>query len=402
MEGKIMKKQILLAMLSIFMINTQCMWQKALDYTKKQGGNIGLIGVGATIMATALYLEYQHKQTDKNNKLFDAIRENNLEKTRAALKDGADVSAYCNGYDDEFINCGKQPIIVAANYDSSLDIIKLLVENKANIHATDKSGNTILHFIKGNIKHNANGPNINAISIINYLIDKGLSPAIQNNSGEFPYYMKFNSDVGKHLKDAFLRKRSFEYVKTNNLDALKEFWTVHYDCFFDVYKATWSRYCIRDFINAQDKSGKTFLHWAVINNNFEMIKYLCTFDPNLTIRSNAGGTALEYANNLAIENYLEQQVVQQELNKQLWKAIDNKDLVGVKGAVSLGANVNVIRQRRENPLTIIRENPIYAARNNQEIKLYLAGKGASLEELLGIFDISRDGPFFNLRYLNEL
>jgi len=74
-------------------------------------------------------------QMEKDEKLFDASIEGQLDIVKLLIKAGADINAK-NEY-------GDTPLIVASRYNQ-MDIVKLLIKAGADINIKNKGGNTAL------------------------------------------------------------------------------------------------------------------------------------------------------------------------------------------------------------------------------------------------------------------
>ena len=104
--------------------------------------------------------------------LHVAVKRGDLDKVRSLLLEGADV----NSKD----HAGWRPIHEAMREgDNALNIIRLLVEHNANINALSDSGSTALHDAAAYMSE----------EIIEYLINSGANPAIENLDGKTPLHI---------------------------------------------------------------------------------------------------------------------------------------------------------------------------------------------------------------------
>lgn len=117
-----------------------------------------------------------------------AVRHENIEIAEFLIKNGIDV----NTVEEDF---GHSPLYKAAITNNDLHMVKLLVENGANINQKDKYGESILY--EATAYEN--------IEIVKFLVDNGVDVNIQNNDGCTALHNAIYSermDIAKILVDA--------------------------------------------------------------------------------------------------------------------------------------------------------------------------------------------------------
>lgn len=177
---------------------------------------------------------------------------------------------------DELLIAIKSPIV-----ESSINIMKLLIDNKANINYTDENGFSPLNMAieSGDMELTkfliTNGANVNSlmqdgVSLIGYAI-------AQNNMDLLQILIENGANVnytnGDSWADTPLKTASrlgldnvVRILLTRNVD-----------------------------INAVDMNGNTALHTAALNSQLSVVKLLLEKNPNLDIQNKVGNTALHLA-----------------------------------------------------------------------------------------------------------
>lgn len=177
---------------------------------------------------------------------------------------------------DELLIAIKSPIV-----ESSINIMKLLIDNKANINYTDENGFSPLNMAieSGDMELTkfliTNGANVNSlmqdgVSLIGYAIAQNnmdlLQMLIENGAN-------VNNTNGDSWADTPLKTASrlgldnvVRILLTRNVD-----------------------------INAVDMNGNTALHTAALNSQLSVVKLLLEKNPNLDIQNKVGNTALHLA-----------------------------------------------------------------------------------------------------------
>jgi len=118
-----------------------------------------------------------------NDKLFVAAREGNVEQVEYLLKNGANVNHRFQYLQKDF-QPYETPIIAAAQ-NGYLDVVKILIRNKAQIDTTNSHNerNAIYYAVMN--KHR---------KIVNYLLDKGANPMSKQSLGKNLLMMAIEQD----------------------------------------------------------------------------------------------------------------------------------------------------------------------------------------------------------------
>ena len=82
-----------------------------------------------------------------------------LRKARLLIEHGADVNAQSS-------NLGRTPLLIAAGYPGTVDVLRLLLAHRANLHARDRSGSTALAMAMQSAD----------VEVLRFLVDSGLDP----------------------------------------------------------------------------------------------------------------------------------------------------------------------------------------------------------------------------------
>ena len=105
---------------------------------------------------------------EQEDKLFKAVKDNNLDKAREALDEGANVNAVTNVR----YQVGKTALMLASNY-AHPEMVEYLLENGADVHAKNRYGVTALH-IASREGHT---------DIVAMLLEKGADVNAKSNNG---------------------------------------------------------------------------------------------------------------------------------------------------------------------------------------------------------------------------
>ncbi|MFP3033742.1 MAG: ankyrin repeat domain-containing protein [Wolbachia sp.] len=278
----------------------------------------------------------------KEQELFDAIKQNNIDKVRDLINRGADVKAKNKD--------GKTSLHWAAEYNDTPEIVQLLIEKGADINAKDKSGKTPLDLANQNDK----------IKVIEFLVNKSASLnemlplhwAVENCSLKVVKLFIDNDSInakdrdGKtplHLAAKTGRSEIAELLVDNKADINAtdtSSWTPLHETAgknnategqLNVAKLLISKYAN---INAKNDKSYTPLHLTAQKGNLNIAEFL-TNSGNIDIeaRSNTGKTPLHVA---AEKNKLK--IIELLVNK--------------------GANVNAKDNYNETPLDLASEEDI--------------------------------------------
>lgn len=158
---------------------------------------------------------------DLNSPIIDAIVDQNLDKLKELIEQGADLEEDC--------------ALHWAACQGNLDIVKLLVENHANIDSKDDKGATPLH----------EAIELNNLEVAKYLLNQGADPNICDDQGVLPLH--------------FAADRGFLEIATLLLDKTP--------------------------IDSKDHCGVTVLGYAAIKGQKDMVNFLVERGADV----NAGG-----------------------------------------------------------------------------------------------------------------
>lgn len=198
-----------------------------------------------------------------------AVNNGDIESAKLLLENKAKIK-------DELLIAIKSPIV-----ESRINMMKLLIDNKANINYTDENGFNPLNIAieSGDMELTkfliTNGANVNSlmqdgVSLIGYAI-------AQNNMDLLQILIENGANVnytnGDSWADTPLKTASrlgldnvVRILLTRNVD-----------------------------INAVDINGNTALHTAALNSQLSVVKLLLEKNPNLDIQNKVGNTALHLA-----------------------------------------------------------------------------------------------------------
>lgn len=138
----------------------------------------------------------------------DTYNKNLLENIKLLLDYGADIETKVENF------YGRNMLLETASSDryNKLQLIQLLLENKANVNAQDKYGNTALILAIDNFDEKYSG------IICQLLIDKGANVNMQNNNHTSPYTIANYNDY----KDRFnVNKQNYNHRYPYNIDNYK-------------------------------------------------------------------------------------------------------------------------------------------------------------------------------------
>ena len=153
---------------------------------------------------------------------------------------------------------GWTPLHFAAQNISSVDDMKSLVKNGAEVNAKNKNGETPLH-IAAKFNHN--------VDVLKSLVKNGAEVNAKNKNGETPLHWAaaFNSEV-----------EIVEYLISQGAD-----------------------------VNAKDEDGDTPLYVATAyNSEVAIIKYLVSQGTNINVQNNKGKTPLDMAKDKSVKAIL--------------------------------------------------------------------------------------------------
>ena len=279
-------------------------------YAPLDGKTPLIIAVGNSYFETAKILI--ENGADVNSVDFEgwsalsyAINNGDIEIAKLLLTNKAKIKG-------ELLLAIKSPII-----ESRIDMMKLLIDNKANINYTDDDGFTPLNIAieTGNMETAklliTNGADVNSlmqdgVSLIGYAI-------AQNNMDLLQILIENGANINNTNGDSWADTPLMTASRLG-LD--------------NVVRILLSR---NADINAVDMNGNTALHTAALNSQLSVIKLLLEKNPNLDIQNKVGNTALHLA------------VIS-----------GNIDIVGE--LVLKGANTRIRNNDRRYPIDIARAN----------------------------------------------
>lgn len=177
---------------------------------------------------------------------------------------------------DELLIAIKSPIV-----ESRINMMKLLIDNKANINYTDENGFNPLNIAieSGDMELTkfliTNGANVNSlmqdgVSLIGYAI-------AQNNMDLLQMLIENGANVNYTNGDSWANTPLQTASRLGLDNVVRILLTRNVD------------------INAVDINGNTALHTAALNSQLSVVKLLLEKNPNLDIQNKVGNTALHLA-----------------------------------------------------------------------------------------------------------
>lgn len=198
-----------------------------------------------------------------------AVNNGDIEIAKLLLENKAKIK-------DELLIAIKSPIV-----ESRINMMKLLIDNKANINYADENGFTPLNIAieSGDMEFTkfliTNGANVNSLmqdglSLIGYAI-------AQNNMDLLQILIENGANVNYTGGDSWA-KTPLQTASRLGLD--------------NVVRILLTR---NADINSVDMNGNTALHTAALNSQLSVVKLLLEKNPNLDIQNKVGNTALHLA-----------------------------------------------------------------------------------------------------------
>ena len=198
-----------------------------------------------------------------------AVNNGDIEIAKLLLENKAKIK-------DELLIAIKSPIV-----ESRINMMKLLIDNKANINYTDENGFSPLNIAieSGDMELTkfliTNGANVNSlmqdgVSLIGYAI-------AQNNMDLLQILIENGANVNYTNGDSWA-DTPLQTASRLGLD--------------NVVRILLTR---NADINAVDMNGNTALHTAALNSQLSIVKLLLEKNPNLDIQNKVGNTALHLA-----------------------------------------------------------------------------------------------------------
>ena len=198
-----------------------------------------------------------------------AVNNGDIEIAKLLLENKAKIK-------DELLIAIKSPIV-----ESRINMMKLLIDNKANINYTDENGFNPLNIAieSGNMELTkfliTNGANVNSlmqdgVSLIGYAI-------AQNNMDLLQMLIENGANVNYTNGDSWANTPLQTASRLGLDNVVRILLTRNAD------------------INAVDMNGNTALHTAALNSQLSIVKLLLEKNPNLDIQNKVGNTALHLA-----------------------------------------------------------------------------------------------------------
>lgn len=198
-----------------------------------------------------------------------AVNNGDIESAKLLLENKAKIK-------DELLIAIKSPIV-----ESRINIMKLLIDNKANINYTDENGFNPLNIAieSGDMELTkfliTNGANVNGlmqdgVSLIGYAI-------AQNNMDLLQILIENGANVNNTNGDSWADTPLMTASRLGLDNVVRILLTRNAD------------------INAVDMNGNTALHTAALNSQLSVVKLLLEKNPNLDIQNKVGNTALHLA-----------------------------------------------------------------------------------------------------------
>lgn len=198
-----------------------------------------------------------------------AVNNGDIESAKLLLENKAKIK-------DELLIAIKSPIV-----ESRINMMKLLIDNKANINYTDENGFNPLNIAieSGDMEVTkfliTNGANVNSlmqdgVSLIGYAI-------AQNNMDLLQILIENGANVNYTNGDSWADTPLKTASRLGLDNVVRILLTRNAD------------------INAVDMNGNTALHTAALNSQLSIVKLLLEKNPNLDIQNKVGNTALHLA-----------------------------------------------------------------------------------------------------------
>ncbi|WP_341811544.1 ankyrin repeat domain-containing protein [Wolbachia endosymbiont (group A) of Oxytorus armatus] len=258
--------------------------------------------------------------------LFNAVRQNNLDKVRELINQGASINAQEVGI------YGKKPIHIAAE-NNNKNIIEFLLSRGVSIDDTERVGNTPLHYAAWR----------GGLEAAEFLVDRGASINAADNSGKKPVHVAAENN-NKNVIEFLLSKG----VSVDEID--KNGWTpLHYTARFSQLEAAQLLVDKGANINAQNVYGREAIHIAAEHDNKNIIELLLNKGVSVNEVDKDGWTPLHWAS---------------------WSG----HLDVVEYLIRKGANINAADNSGKRPVHVAAES------NNKNIIEFLLSKGENVND----------------------
>ncbi len=200
-------------------------------------------------------------QEDLNNRLFQAVEDNNLAECQNLIEQGADVNAMQRG----------ATLLATAIFEGNLEVVNLLIEKGANVNYVNKDDLLSTHLYYAIW--------FGRLEILELLINKGANVNAKGADGFTPLYNAIRD--GHHI--ATYRASYSGFYGNDPVDIQTKI------CMHLIHRGA--------DINAKDNKGDTPLHYAAFNvrNKKLMTLLINRFGADITAKDNKGDTPLHWA-----------------------------------------------------------------------------------------------------------
>jgi len=311
-----------------------------------------------------------------DSQLIEAVKAKNIDKVKNLLFEGADIDSADENY--------YTPLHWAA-YNNDIEMVKFLIKEGADIYFSDKSGQLALDYAKEKnyleiikILQDRELLDLELIDKIKnrdfkaslHLLKQGASINILDEEGFSPlHYASYNGDI-RTIEILLENGADVQLQDADGLDALgnareggnqtaialledyikqKEIDNILIEA-VKSKNSEKAKILLLDGadINAEDKLGFTPLHWAIINGDIEMVKFLLKEDADIYF--DIPNTALNFAKlkkQTEIAKILEERA---QMDAKLIQSVKTKNIEDIQYLLAQGASVNCLDEEGFSPL----------------------------------------------------
>ncbi len=302
---------------------------------------------------------------DEKTPLHFAAENGHEEEVKALLNKGANVNATDNKEETPFDLTTNEKIKTLLQNTAELlkvaksgDIQKVnsLINEGANVNATDQNGKTPLHWaaVKGHKE---------AVEAL--LGKEGIDVNLADKKKDTPLHSVLKKDnIDINVLNALL---GAEGINVNIKDELGKWTPLHWAVVKghkEVVKALLGKDGINVNIGGQ-YGKKTPLHLAAQNNNKEVVEALLDKGANVNAEDDKGETPLDLATNQDIQTLLQN-------TAELLEVAKSGNIQKVNSLINEGASVNATDQNGQTPLHLAAKN------GHEEVVKALLNKGANV------------------------